>query len=250
MLYHCDDLTFRIISVARIVNHKGTPSVKGRPFHSLVYRVRGSAKFLYGTGERLLSCPNDVSFCGEGADYEVQYTDGETIAVHFVSDDYHATAENYALKDPSHIYDLFCDILEKWQNKECPYTINAAFYRLLAELRRLESAGGRQDAFYNAIEYIGAHFQDAQLCLADVCKSCGISEANFRLKCKKIYGESPIRYLTRLRISHAIRLLALGGKTIESIATESGFFDPKYFARIIKKQYGIAPMKLAKKITM
>ena len=52
-----------------------------------------------------------------------------------------------------------------------------------------------------------------------------------------------MEYITRLRLEYARRLIA-NGVSVESTAYESGFNDPKYFARVVKKHFGCTPRNL------
>lgn len=247
MLYHCDELAFRIISVNRMKNVKGLFKVAPRQYHALAFRVDGNAKFLLPSGNSIFSSKQDVFFLSAGVPYEVEYTDGETIAIHFTSEDYNGTAENYEFTKSPQIYELFDEILKKWQKKECIYKINSLFYELLFHLREEENGNVAQDNFHKAVLYMNKNFSNPELNIAKICQICAISEANFRLKFSKMYGEPPIKYLMRLRIEHAVRLLSANTLTVEEVAQESGFLDSKYFSRVIKKYYGISPSQLSRK---
>lgn len=250
MLYHCDHLTFKIISVNRIKNKKGRVCVGGRPFHALAFRCSGNGRFLLPNGQRLYSGEKNIFFMSADMPYEVEYTDGETLVVHFLSQDYKTTAENYDFQPSARLIYLFEEIFKQWQKQECIYAINALFYQILHELRKAGKENCLQEPFFQAVEYLETRFNEQDLSIAKICRECGISTANFRLKFGRVYGVSPIAYLTRLRIGYGLRLLSDKTFTVEQAAQECGFSDGKYFSRIIKKNYGISPLRLAKKISM
>ncbi len=79
--------------------------------------------------------------------------------------------------------------------------------------------------------------------LEDFAAQAGLSVSYFSESFRDHTGLSPMAYLGQLRIRHACRLLDLTGKTVKSIALESGFSDPYYFSRAFKKTMGIAPDK-------
>lgn len=58
---------------------------------------------------------------------------------------------------------------------------------------------------------------------------------------KKKLGKSLHRYIMETRISNAVIMLEEGGKTIEEISRETGFYDGSYFSRYFKKIIGISP---------
>ena len=53
-------------------------------------------------------------------------------------------------------------------------------------------------------------------------------------------------YVTRLRIEHAKQLLEESGSSIESIAREIGYTNPKYFFKVFKKMVGETPQEYRK----
>lgn len=58
---------------------------------------------------------------------------------------------------------------------------------------------------------------------------------------KKVYGVTPINFLTQLRIGHACSLLKTSNLSILAIAQECGFEDSNYFCRIFRKLNGKSP---------
>jgi AraC-like DNA-binding protein len=53
--------------------------------------------------------------------------------------------------------------------------------------------------------------------------------------------QTPLRYLTSLRLEQAKRLLAMGGYSVKEVAVRSGFADPLYFSRLFKRSLGVSP---------
>lgn len=60
---------------------------------------------------------------------------------------------------------------------------------------------------------------------------------------KKYYLKTPVEYITDLRLEYARNLIS-GNMPIEQAALGSGFSDPKYFARVVKKNFGCTPKDL------
>jgi two-component system response regulator YesN len=69
-------------------------------------------------------------------------------------------------------------------------------------------------------------------------------------KFKERTGSSPLKYLKKIRMDTAKKLL--GNKTLElsKIATMVGFDDPKYFSRIFSETYGISPNAYRRSLEM
>ena len=246
MLYDCDELTFRILTVQRFSWPASSNSVAPRQYCSLTYRVRGSGSFVVG-GKRIDTAEGDVLYLPADLGYDADYSDNEIIVVHFLQNAYTGGGENYSLGHCDHIRKLFDQMLALWEKPgNTVFETNALFYQLLAVLRTYAREGQKPgDAFYRAVDYLNRNFQDPDLSLDWVSKMCGISISSLRMKFVQEFHMPPIKYLTQLRINYAKGLLAERNMSIEQIAQDSGFSDTKYFSRVIKKMYGVPPSKLA-----
>ena len=74
--------------------------------------------------------------------------------------------------------------------------------------------------------------------MAEYCK---LSVGYFSHLFKKRIGSSPMKYLTELRIEKAKELIATNSMSLSNIAQMTGFNDPLYFSRVLKKTTGIPP---------
>jgi AraC-like DNA-binding protein len=77
--------------------------------------------------------------------------------------------------------------------------------------------------------------------LDELAKKVGLSRAGFALKFKKILGDTPLHYLTTLRIQKAMDLLTSTDRNIESIALDVGYQDAFSFSKVFKKMTGLPP---------
>ena len=77
--------------------------------------------------------------------------------------------------------------------------------------------------------------------ITDVSDFCHISPEHLSRCFKKEKGQSPLQFLTKLRIEHALFLLLNTNDTIESIALSCGFMNGNYFAKIFKKYLQCSP---------
>lgn len=80
-----------------------------------------------------------------------------------------------------------------------------------------------------------------QTSLHEFAAHAGLSVSHFSELFRNYTGQSPMAYLTQLRIRHACRLLDLTTKPIKIVAFESGYADPYYFSRVFKKVMDIPP---------
>ena len=94
-----------------------------------------------------------------------------------------------------------------------------------------------------AISYINSNFKNSNLNVDMICEQAGIGATSFRQLFKKHYQKTPWEYITDLRLEYARNRIS-NGTPIENVAYESGFNDPKYFARVVKKRLNCTPRDL------
>jgi ABC-type Fe3+-hydroxamate transport system substrate-binding protein len=75
----------------------------------------------------------------------------------------------------------------------------------------------------------------------EMAEAAGVSRWQFGEKFKQLTGQSPMAYLTELRISYAKRLMSDSAATVKEIANQAGFRDEYYFSRRFKQTTGMTP---------
>ena len=98
-----------------------------------------------------------------------------------------------------------------------------------------------------SILFIAKNFR-AELLLGDLAKEMGLSKFHFHRLFKLKTGLTPLAYINKFKLEHAIHYLILypNSKQLE-IAFESGYSSPVVFARKFKQYYGISPLDFRKK---
>ena len=113
------------------------------------------------------------------------------------------------------------------------------------ELILLTAAQVRENApskvAYDAMHRICWRFSDPAFSIALLQKEMQISRSSLGAHFKGRTGQSPLSFLTEIRLSHAKRLLCETTKRIALVAQESGFACPVYFSQIISKRTGHSP---------
>ena len=89
-------------------------------------------------------------------------------------------------------------------------------------------------------EYIAAHYAE-DITLDKLAQLVGTSSASFRRQFTHMFGVSPGRYITTIRINAARKLLETTDKLVSEIATETGFWDQSHFTKIFKRERGTTP---------
>jgi len=77
--------------------------------------------------------------------------------------------------------------------------------------------------------------------VADMAKTCGMSEANFRRVFQRIIGRSPSRYCREARMRQAQQLLLSTNRSISEISQLIGFSDVSGFNRVFLACCGMPP---------
>ncbi len=89
--------------------------------------------------------------------------------------------------------------------------------------------------------HLGRHYRDPELSAASVAEAVGL-HTNYALTVfREGCGMTLWDYLTRLRVSHARRLLLTTGWTAERVALESGFGSVSRFFAVFKEHCGCTP---------
>lgn len=90
-------------------------------------------------------------------------------------------------------------------------------------------------------EYILNHFDDPSLSVARLAQRSGWSIKHFIACFKEATGQTPVAYLRRVRINHALDLLAQEDLSVQEVAWMVGYKDPAYFSRIFRRTVGYPP---------
>ncbi|BAN25932.1 helix-turn-helix transcriptional regulator [Caballeronia insecticola] len=77
--------------------------------------------------------------------------------------------------------------------------------------------------------------------IADLAAHCGFGMRRFHQLFNEAFGETPHRYLHRLRLDTSLTLLADPRITLTDIALDVGFADQSAFTHAFTRRFGIAP---------
>jgi AraC-like DNA-binding protein len=77
--------------------------------------------------------------------------------------------------------------------------------------------------------------------IADLAAHCGYGMRRFHQLFVDAFGETPHRYLQRLRLDAAVIQLADGRYPLVDIAGMVGFADQSTFTHAFTKRFGVAP---------
>lgn len=88
---------------------------------------------------------------------------------------------------------------------------------------------------------------DKDWTVEELAQEVGLSRSGFALKFKQSLGDTPLNYLTTLRIFKATKLLNTTDYTLEKIANLIGYKDAFSFSKTFKRLVGLSPKTFREK---
>jgi len=241
MLCNGENPILRIVGVDHLRWGEGVYEVPPREYAVLSFRIRGGAT-ICGGGRTHYIQTNDILYLPQNMGYTAEYTDTEIIGIHFVTMHDDPDIKLYTFQSGEQLYKLFLQALAMWEEKRpgfAAYT-TAQLYTILGALLENETKASLPAHFLKAVSVINANYKDPGISIDAVCAEAGIGGTTFRQLFKKHYQKTPTEYITELRLEYARNLIS-GGTPVEEAAYDSGFNDPKYFARVVKRCFGCTP---------
>jgi AraC-like DNA-binding protein len=93
-----------------------------------------------------------------------------------------------------------------------------------------------------ATEYMQAHSAE-DISLAELAKIAKLSQSQFARAFRDSTGVPPYRYILRIRIQHAEKLLAKTRTPISEVAAQVGFADQSHFTKAFRRFLGATPKR-------
>lgn len=119
--------------------------------------------------------------------------------------------------------------------------------RILAEESQPQSWGNaQQDPLIRKALHLMHRHPETPWSVHLLAQKVGLSRSGFSNKFKASLGDTPLHYLTTLRMSKAMHLLANTQNTLESIAHQVGYKDAFGFSKSFKKSTGMSPKTFRK----
>lgn len=132
---------------------------------------------------------------------------------------------------------------------ESPYQSSALAYTIVMGLLD-ESIGQRERTVSSAPSVPPFVVKVEQFCRRNLTRPIGVKDMARVAKLSRFHfsrlfeharGVTPGRYLAKLRLEKAVRLVMSGEYSVNEIATLSGFADANYLCKVFRKEYGVSP---------
>ncbi|RIE00698.1 helix-turn-helix domain-containing protein [Cohnella faecalis] len=118
------------------------------------------------------------------------------------------------------------------------------FQELLNGIAQEYEAGAERKSAQSGIELAIAHMKAnfrSKLDMGTVADIANLTLSSFSRLFKKTTGESPIEYLTKLRMDSAKSLLSQKKCTIKTVSSAVGYEDEFHFSRMFHRHVGVPP---------
>lgn len=137
---------------------------------------------------------------------------------------------------------LYCDKPEEYEFdiREAMTAIWRLLYRLTRDIAGKRRVSPHGERIKTMLEYIAAHYSQ-RLTLQDIAASGFISVRECCRCFQESLGQTPISYLTDVRLHNACGLLENTTASITEICTACGFNSSSYFGRVFKGAFGCTP---------
>ena len=101
-----------------------------------------------------------------------------------------------------------------------------------------------------AILFIATDFRN-NLTLEKISKEVGLSKFYFHRLFKDKTGETPLRYINRIRLEHAVHFLRMYPYLkLTEVSFECGYSSPSVFSREFKRYYKTPPLDYKKRFNL
>jgi len=100
-----------------------------------------------------------------------------------------------------------------------------------------------------AEDLLRGRFQ-SPLSLSELAEASAMSPYHFLRRFAEYYGTTPHRFLTRVRLSHARRLLARGTMSVKQVAYECGYRSVPSFVHLCRREWGVNPTALVRSLEL
>jgi AraC-like DNA-binding protein len=104
----------------------------------------------------------------------------------------------------------------------------------------MHAVAGAGEQWQTLIDWLRRRLHEP-LSIERMADYCGISASHFRVRFRQTFGQSPGRYLQRMRLQESQRLLRESDTAIKAIARQTGYHDLPNFYRAFRRHVGCTP---------
>ena len=220
------------------------------PCYELIFFLSGDG-ICHFSGVEMSDRDDSLRFLPKGKNdgeyYVTSQASSKCIDIYFDTAD-EMPKDAMCIKNIKELRPLFLKIHSIWNSKSPGYYARSmsVFYEIIEKIKNhndIYQTQSQEQKILPAQKYAAEHFCDPQFDYRAMCETTGLSYNYFKSLFIKKHSESPIRYVTRLKLEKATELLITGRYSIGEIAEMCGFENVYYFSTVFKKHFGVSPSK-------
>ena len=239
----------KINLVITVTKNNYTPQHRNRVFHGVVLGLNGSVDYCFLGGPVINIEKGEIIYLPRFSDYDVEAPiPGDCIAINFLLRG-EERFEPFKVRSPGFISgrELFRTADSIWNAKNQGYLFKSQailydiFYLMDRSLADNVTSIKGGDKILETVKIIEKNYYRTPIKISELAKIAGMSEVYFRRQFRKIFGVSPLKYITNLKITRSRELLESGMYHIKDIAMMCGYEDVYYFSRDFRKATELSP---------
>lgn len=223
-------------------------TAKKRMDHIVGIQISGKAHHTFSHGDFMV-LENCIYYFNQKDDYKVRVLqECEAFSIHFTTtEDVDTKSFCIPVSNPQN----FISLLQKAEFAFAKGESHQMFSYLYSFCGEIEKA--RKKTYFpkdkritEAKEYIDINFKEPD-CIRQAVLKSGVGERRFGELFRKIYDETPGKYVTLKRIEYAKILLSTKSISVTEVASLCSFSDVYYFSRQFKTYTGFTPSDFIEK---
>jgi PAS domain S-box-containing protein len=100
--------------------------------------------------------------------------------------------------------------------------------------------------FAGVIDHINKHYAQP-IEIESLARMMSLSMSQFERRFKQVFQEAPVRFILKIRVNEACKLLVNTRRPVAWIARATGFFDQSYFSKQFSRRMGLSPRQYREK---
>ncbi len=218
------------------------------PTYELIFFFEGGNRVIFGDKE-MRDVPNSFRYLPKGANggkYEAEILGKNCCIDIYFDTDSPMPTEATVLYNMTKLRPLFEKIYNIWSGKRNGYFVRSMniLYEIIYTLKKLDALyapSSKRDRLTAAHDYIMENYRNSNFDYEALRLTSGLSYSHFKKLFISVYGMSPCKFVTKMRIDYAKELLIAGVYSISEIAEMCGFENVYYFSNVFKKNVGVSP---------
>lgn len=120
-------------------------------------------------------------------------------------------------------------------------------FDLLLQIRQESASNTYSKAVNDVLLFIHQNYSNSELSVESIAEHFGINMNQLNYLFKKEVGETVIKWIIRIRMEQAQKLLNEKNSRISDISKMVGYSSISYFSNVFKKYYGVSPQEYRRK---